>query len=757
MQVHSKAFSRAEHGASRIAPPTVLGARWLVRVGLVLLCWMVPTWAAARVYRPVATPATVHARASVDERVGVRIGAGSARVGNVQAWLQIDGEPREVVASLHDDGRDGDLHAGDGFYGALLRVSEPQPVVREYRVSAEVEGERDPWWSEAFSIEALDERAPVGSAPPDFERLSWDRDNEVELACDGLLLYAAKGADIDSVEMAADSVDGRLVGVAAMSDGNAWNVEVPCSDADTLHALTARLQQSAVVEGAEVQPRGEFFGVPIDDPLVVGQAVGSAPRWVETAGHTRAWNITKGARNFTPMIAIIDSGVDYRHDDLVGRITLGRDFVGINDNDPMDEYGHGTATAGVAGAIANNGIGIAGGAPSARLLAVRISNQFPTIDHMCDGIENALEHGASILNLSFGTSIRSRRLAECVHQATAAGALSVAGVGNKLKNKRFYPGAFEDTEYFGVNNRIAYHPHVIGVGAIDTQGQLDLFNAVPNQPGSNYGSWVDVSTYALTFAPFLDNDHIGSEGTSVATPIVASAAALVWSVDASLSADDVRALLLGSTQRTGFNDPAGNPLRALNTLTAVVRAVVPTCSSCSGGVAAIHPDLFPSAGVRFMLGFTGATLPNLRAFGTQAASVHGFAVPLLPRVSPVPVPFSAFDLSYSATLRTFDAYNSSAGFFDLFSASLGAPYFNLNLVDDIRPNLNAWFTAGGPARLSQDPTEIDIPLQTAGLSTSALLPFLSVVLDTRTLPNSDTAKPSWGIVVVHDLTPQAFE
>lgn len=751
--MHRPSKRPRSQSTSALRAPATGRIRAALLAGLSMLA---PACVAARVYQPVATPALVHARATVDVRIGVRIIAGSARVGQVRVWRMDEGVPREAVASLNDDGRDGDLHAGDLHYSAVFRLSEPEPVVRAYQVSAEVEGERDPWWSDVVSIEAMDAAAPLGSAPPDFERLAFDRVNDVELGCDGLLLYAGKGAGYSAIGTAAASIGGHLIGVAAVTDGNAWNVAVPCSSAEELHALAARLQQSAVVEGAEVQPRGELFGVPVDDPLVTIQSLGSAPRWVETAGHTRAWNITKGARDFSPLIAIIDTGVDYRHGDLVGRVTLGRDFVGVNDDDPMDEYGHGTGMAGIAGAIANNGIGIAGGAPDARLLAVRIARHYPAIDHMCDGIENALEHGASILNLSFGTSIRSRRLAACVHQATAAGALVVAGVGNQLKNKRFYPGAFEDTEYFGVNNRITYHPHVIGVGAIDTQGQLDLFNAEPNQPGSNYGSWVDISTFAITFAPFLNNDHIGNEGTSVSTPIVASAAALVWSVDESLDGDAVRALLLGSAQRTGFNDPIGNPLKALNPFTAVLRAVVPTCN-CSSGIAAIHPDLFPSAGARIMLGFSASTLPNLRAFQPQTASVHGFAVPLLPRVSPVPVPFAAYALTYSASLRTFDAYNSSAGFFDLFSASLGAPYFNLSLTDDVRPGLNAYFSAGGPARLNQTPTEINIPQQTAELSTSALLPFLSVVLDTRTLPDSDTTRPSWGIVTIQDLTPPAFD
>jgi thermitase len=73
------------------------------------------------------------------------------------------------------------------------------------------------------------------------------------------------------------------------------------------------------------------------------------------------------------MVAVIDTGVDYTHEELIGKVIPGHDYVD-DDNDPMDENGHGTAVAGIIAAKANNGRGIAGISPRSMIYAIRVSH-----------------------------------------------------------------------------------------------------------------------------------------------------------------------------------------------------------------------------------------------------------------------------------------------------------------------------------------------------------------------------------------------
>jgi thermitase len=719
-----------------------------------------------RVHRPIFAPALL--RAGRDERlsVSVYINQGSARVIAVRAFaMDASGKPTAVLANLHDDGRDGDLYASDQRYSTQLTLSERVPIVRSYAVAAEIEGLPQALWSTTVSLETLPTDAPVGSAPPAFQRLVRDAVNELDLACDGLLVYAAKGQAYAQITAAAAKVGAQIRGVSAMSDANAWNLAVPCMDFPALSNTIATLSADPSIETVEAQPQLSLAGVPFNDPQIVTQAPDSPARWAEILGHTRAWNLTKGTRFFNPMVAILDTGVDYNNVELMGRVTLGKDFVGINDFDPMDEQGHGTGTAALVGAIANNAFGIVGGAPQARMLAIRVGNALSTIDHLADGIDYASANGASILNISLGGGIRSRRLAAAIDQASAAGLLVVAAAGNFLKEKRFYPAAFEDSEYFGLNNRIVYHPHVLAVGAVETDGSLARFPS-PIEPGSNYGSWVDISAMGLALVPIVADEFFhGGNGTSVSAPMVSAAAALVWSMDGALTGDAVREHLTASAQFTGHSDPAGNALKRLNTFTAVLRAAARRCTSCFGvPTSSILPANFPSPGARISLGFAGAAPPPFALTDAQPSTINGVALPLLPRFvsvpPPAPSPFlqSTYTISFSSNLRTFDSYNAQNGFFDVFAMTLGSSYFNQTLSDDIRPLVNEYFALGGAARLSSGlPAQLGTFTAQAITLTTSTLPFLSVVLDTQTLPDRDLAKPSWGTVTLEDITPPSFE
>ncbi|CAM5312029.1 hypothetical protein GCM10010329_59600 [Streptomyces spiroverticillatus] len=147
-----------------------------------------------------------------------------------------------------------------------------------------------------------------------------------------------------------------------------------------------------------------------------------------------AWKTTKGDDT---VIAVVDTGADLKHPDLKGRFVDGHDFVD-NDDDPTDENGHGTHVSGIAAAATDNGIGIAGGAPGAKIMPVRVlgADGSGTNANITKGILWAADHGADVINLSLGESGLMARLLKggVLNPAIAAahkkGAVVVAAAGN---------------------------------------------------------------------------------------------------------------------------------------------------------------------------------------------------------------------------------------------------------------------------------------------------------------------------------------
>jgi thermitase len=249
-----------------------------------------------------------------------------------------------------------------------------------------------------------------------------------------------------------------------------------------------------------------------------------------------AWAVSKGSPSVT--VAVIDSGVDYNHPDLASNYVGGFDFYN-NDPDPMDDHGHGTHVAGTIAAVMDNLTGepspgdgnpdnepreegVVGVAPLARILAYKVCGP----DGSCtdfgiqQAIADAIRLGARVINMSLGQSAFSQTLDDSVQDAWAAGLVIVAGAGNDGTTGLFYPAASE---------------HVISVAAFDEDHLRASF--------SNYGTWVDISgpgnvimsTYpleacgGLTQTPGDTGCYTWLSGTSMATPHVAGAAALVWS------------------------------------------------------------------------------------------------------------------------------------------------------------------------------------------------------------------------------------
>ena len=257
----------------------------------------------------------------------------------------------------------------------------------------------------------------------------------------------------------------------------------------------------------------------------------------------------------TVRVAVIDSGVDQTHPELRNRIALARSFVG---GSPNDVQGHGTFVAGEIAALTDNGLGIAGLAPPARLLVAKVVRDDGSIAPRAEAsaIRWAVRSGAKVINLSLGGtrdpadpsvdgfSYQERR---AVDYAVRNGALVVASVGN---------GADAPSQPWRYASYPAALPHVLGVAAYGRSGDVPSFSnrddvyvdiAAPGQdmlslfPRSLTKAFPGCADQGYSSCGPKDYRH--ADGTSFASPQVAAAAALLFALAPNLRADQVSAIL----------------------------------------------------------------------------------------------------------------------------------------------------------------------------------------------------------------------
>ena len=298
-----------------------------------------------------------------------------------------------------------------------------------------------------------------------------------------------------------------------------------------------------------------------------------------------AWaNIT--APSSVPVIAVIDTGVQWNHLDLASNIWInsleipnnnldddqngfiddvrGWDFVETNfpcyagedcsleDNDPNDFQGHGTHVAGIAGAVTNNGIGVAGTCSNfCKIMPVRagFTDQYGggalETDDIAQSLIYATDNGANIISMSFG-GFNSNLVQNAINYAFNQGVILVAAAGNSGVNDPLmaYPAAY---------------PNVIAVGASDQNDQREW-------RFTNHGAWVDISApgtdirstisptspmnaypqYSV-YCPSLSECYLQLSGTSMAAPLVSGVIGLALAKNPSLTQDQILTLVHSSS------------------------------------------------------------------------------------------------------------------------------------------------------------------------------------------------------------------
>ncbi len=275
------------------------------------------------------------------------------------------------------------------------------------------------------------------------------------------------------------------------------------------------------------------------------------PQFAQQWGLTKirgpeAWDRTTG--DPAVIVAVVDTGIDLNHPELVGLLVPGQDMVDFGptpgppqpgwvwegdfngrDNVPQDEVGHGTHVAGTIACPTNDGVGVAGVTWSCRLMPVKVLNRarrlsdnrisgFGSSVDIAAGIRWAADHGARVINLSLGGPGADQVTADAVAYAGSRGCLVVAAMGNTGNSAPQFPAAF---------------PGVLAVAAVDR-------NDV-RAPFSSMGAHVAVSAPGVdVLSTVWDNGHATMSGTSMASPHVAGVAALLFSCRGSLTAAQVR-------------------------------------------------------------------------------------------------------------------------------------------------------------------------------------------------------------------------
>ena len=239
------------------------------------------------------------------------------------------------------------------------------------------------------------------------------------------------------------------------------------------------------------------------------------------------------------IIAIVDTGVDYNHPDLSASMWTdsnshhGYDFVNGSDY-PMDDDGHGTHVAGIAGATTNNGIGIAGVSWGCSIMAVKV---LPAVgggsySDIADGVDYAVDNGVRVINMSLGGTANSLALENAINDAYDANVVIVAAAGNSaddLDVNSYYPACYDK---------------VICVSATNSNDQYSSF--------TNYGSYVDVAAPGEDIYSTLCNNTYGyMSGTSMAAPHVSGLAALCLSNCPRLEPNEVKQCIIDAVDDLG--------------------------------------------------------------------------------------------------------------------------------------------------------------------------------------------------------------
>ncbi len=342
-----------------------------------------------------------------------------------------------------------------------------------------------------------------------------------------------------------------------------------------------------------------------------------------------AWDTQTGTNI---IVAVIDSGLDYNHEDIVGNVwsnpgeiannridddnngyvddIRGWDFAN-NDNNPFDDNDHGTHVSGTIAAVGNNGIGVTGVNWTAQIMPLKFLNArgSGSIADAISALDYAVMMGARISNNSWGGGAFSQAMFDAIAAAQNSGHLFVAAAGNDGINTDITP-AYPAS--YNLNN-------IISVAATDDDDALASF--------SNFGrNTVDLAAPGVSILSTTPrNTYSSFSGTSMATPHVAGAAALVLAEDITLNVVALKAALLDSVDLisalTGISVTGGR-LNASTALAGLVSVVVtPNTATIAAGNTQQYTATGGTAPYSWMV--SDSNIASINAAGLLTALIPG--------------------------------------------------------------------------------------------------------------------------------------
>ncbi|MFC0525280.1 S8 family serine peptidase [Pontibacillus salicampi] len=306
--------------------------------------------------------------------------------------------------------------------------------------------------------------------------------------------------------------------VDGMSDSKWLVVRIP-EDASYQQELQS-IASLPYVQTAHPDYLLSTFGKPLDEYYVY-------QNYMKDINMEKAWNITKGSSSVK--VAVLDSGANVSHEDFNGRFHY--PFNAMNGGSNIrDEVGHGTFVSGIIGAN-DNTKGITGVAPNVSLIPVKVGDDYGiAMSDAAEGVYHAMEKGADVVNMSFGSTYEDTALASALLSAYEEGILLVAATGNDSTSRPMYPSAY---------------PWVMAVGATDT---TQYGNAMAYF--SNYGPHVDIGAPGVDiFSTSPGSSYSFGDGTSFSAPMVSGVAALIKSKHRHWNADQVQYALQTSADK----------------------------------------------------------------------------------------------------------------------------------------------------------------------------------------------------------------
>lgn len=333
-----------------------------------------------------------------------------------------------------------------------------------------------------------------------------------------------------------------------------------------LSELFDKIKNYEEVEFCERIPMIDLLFHP-DDSLYVDNILGANPKWLfDLIGAEQAWDYQTGNPEIS--VAIIDNAIWTDHPDLQGKFVDIWDFA---DNDSSTipatsantatgrQWSHGTHVTGLVGAITNNNRGVASigfniSLRAYKMYSLQFGLPYPNLNAGIQAITHAVDDGANVINISWGTTNQMQTLLDATEYAYNNNVVVVAAAGNNGAEEMYYPAA---------------HPHVIAVTAVGMDDKISSF--------SNYGTFVDLTSpggygpndlSTSTWSPVSTTYHNayswaqiigavkydGKVGTSMASPVVAGLCGLILSADSTFTPDEVEQILkITSTDISALN------------------------------------------------------------------------------------------------------------------------------------------------------------------------------------------------------------